>query len=57
MVGPTKLKGDLVDAGFDLDAGYLQLPEGPGLGVDLSMSAVRKYALAPQQPAAELVGA
>lgn len=44
MVGPAKLKGDLIEPGFDLGSGYLDLPEGPGLGVELSESALGRYA-------------
>ncbi|MCW5574606.1 MAG: hypothetical protein KIT13_00805 [Burkholderiales bacterium] len=45
MVGPTKLKGDLVDPPLDLRNGYLELPEGPGLGVEFSMDALRRYSI------------
>lgn len=45
MVGPTKLKGDLVEPGLDLDSGFLDLPTGAGLGVDLSLDAVSRYAI------------
>lgn len=47
MVGPTKLKGDLVDPGLDLTSGYLELPSGPGLGLSLSMKAVERYTIEP----------
>lgn len=56
MVGPAKLEGDLVTPALDLSTGYLELPEGPGLGVELSDEALRKYALdarkAPERAAA-----
>lgn len=45
MVGPTKLKDDLVEPGLDLSSGYLELPTGPGLGLTLSMKAVQRYTL------------
>ena len=47
MVGPAKLQGDLVSPALDLSNGYLDLPEGPGLGVELSDEALRKYSLNP----------
>ena len=43
MVGPAKLQGDLVAPALDLSDGYLELPEGPGLGVELADEALRKY--------------
>lgn len=52
MVGPTKLKGDLVEPGLDLGSGYLELPQGHGLGLTLSMKAVEQYALRAQRSAA-----
>ena len=45
MVGPAKLQGDLVTPAFDLKSGYLDLPRGAGLGVELSEEALRKYSL------------
>lgn len=45
MVGPTKLKDDLIDPGLDLGNGYLELPDGPGLGVTLSDAALRRYTI------------
>lgn len=45
MVGPAKLQGDLVTPALDLTNGYLELPEHPGLGVELSDEALRKYSL------------
>ena len=51
MVGPAKLQGDLVTPALDLSAGYLELPQGPGLGVELSDEALRKYSIdAPKVP-------
>jgi L-alanine-DL-glutamate epimerase-like enolase superfamily enzyme len=44
MVGPEKLKGDLIDPALDLKSGHLDLPEGPGLGVTLSKDALARYA-------------
>ena len=43
MVGPEKLKGDLIEPGLDLKSGHLDLPEGPGLGVTLSEAALARY--------------
>lgn len=51
MVGPTKLKGDLVEPGLDLTSGYLELPAGPGLGLSLSMNAVERYTIKPARTA------
>lgn len=51
MVGPTKLKGDLVEPPLDLGSGYLELPQGPGLGVELSMKAIRQYTMGAARPA------
>lgn len=45
MVGPTKLRGDLIEPGLDLRSGYLELPEGPGLGVTLSDAALSRYTI------------
>lgn len=45
MVGPMKLKGDLVEPPLDLGNGYLELPQGPGLGVSVSDSALRRYSI------------
>jgi muconate cycloisomerase len=53
MVGPTKLKDDLVEPGLDLSSGYLELPAGPGLGLTLSMKAVQRYTLQPAAIAAQ----
>ena len=43
MVGPTKLVDDLTDTPVDLMQGVMNLPEGPGLGVELSEEKLRKY--------------
>lgn len=51
MVGPTKLKGDLVEPPLDLGSGYLELPAGPGLGVEFSMKAIRQYTMGSARPA------
>jgi L-alanine-DL-glutamate epimerase-like enolase superfamily enzyme len=48
MVGPTKLKGDLVEPKLDLGSGYLELPEGAGLGVTLSDAALQRYTIGPE---------
>lgn len=34
---------DLVDIKFEHEGGYLKVPEGPGLGVELNEEALRKY--------------
>lgn len=49
MVGPTKLKGDLVEPPLDLSKGCLELPEGDGLGVELSAKALKQYTISPLQ--------
>lgn len=51
MVGPTKLKGDLVEPPLDLGSGYLELPEGPGLGIELSLKALKQYTIGAAKPA------
>lgn len=48
MVGPTKLKGDLVEPPLDLGSGHLELPDGPGLGVTLSDAALKRYTVGPE---------
>lgn len=55
MVGPTKLKGDLIEPGLDLHSGYLDLPEGPGLGVELSLNALKKFTIATPKVLVEAV--
>jgi muconate cycloisomerase len=57
MVGPTKLKGDLVEPALDLRSGYLDLPDGPGLGVELSSGALEKFTIAAPTVAAKAVTA
>lgn len=52
MVGPAKLKGDLVEPALDLGTGYLDLPEGYGLGVELSDTALKRYAIGPERTTA-----
>ncbi|OGA21537.1 MAG: hypothetical protein A3I02_13405 [Betaproteobacteria bacterium RIFCSPLOWO2_02_FULL_67_26] len=52
MAGPAKLHGDLVEPGLDLRNGYLELPEGPGLGVTLSEGALSRYTIEAESPAA-----
>jgi len=48
MVGPEKLKGDLIEPGLDLRSGYLELPKGPGLGVTMSDAALARYTVGPE---------
>ena len=43
MVGPAKLVDDLTDTPVDLMQGVMNLPDGPGLGVELSEEKLRKY--------------
>ncbi|SNT36140.1 L-alanine-DL-glutamate epimerase [Noviherbaspirillum humi] len=42
-VGPLKTADDIVTAKLDLSAGRLPLPQGPGLGVDLSAEKLERY--------------
>jgi muconate cycloisomerase len=46
MVGPTKLNGDLADPALDLSKGVLDLPEGPGIGVQLSDRLLKQFLVA-----------
>ncbi len=46
MVGPAKLLGDLVEKSLDMSRGTITLPQGVGLGLDLSEDRLREYALA-----------
>lgn len=57
MVGPTKLKGDLVEPPLDLRSGYLELPKGDGLGVELSARALKQYTISSKQEPAGKVAA
>lgn len=43
MVGPTKLRDDLATQPMDLNGGSLALPEGPGIGLELSEEKLRSY--------------
>jgi muconate cycloisomerase len=52
MVGPAKLKGDLTEPALDLGSGYLELPEGPGIGVGLSEKALKQYTVGVEAPRA-----
>ncbi len=52
MVGPAKLKGDLVEPPLDIANGYLDLPTGVGLGVDLSLAALKRYTIGAEVQAA-----
>ena len=45
MVGPGKLQADLSDPGLDVSKGYLDLPAGAGIGVELSVAQLRTYSL------------
>lgn len=57
MVGPTKLKGDLAEPGLDLGGGYLELLEGPGIGLELSGTLLKKYTIAERRQPEERVKA
>lgn len=48
MVGPAKLKGDLIQPALDLGSGTLELPDGPGLGVEVSNEALMRYRIGPE---------
>jgi o-succinylbenzoate synthase len=43
MVGPTKLGDDLATRPMDLSSGELVLPEGPGIGLELSEEKLKQY--------------
>jgi len=45
MVGPTKLRDDLAKPGLDLGRGYLDLPSGAGIGIEVSLAALNKYSI------------
>lgn len=45
MVGPTKLQDDLADPALDLRSGFLDLPQGHGIGIDLSENLLKRYTL------------
>lgn len=51
MVGPAKLRDDLADPALDLRSGFLDLPAGHGIGVDLSEELLKKHSLRDQIPA------
>jgi galactonate dehydratase len=40
-------RDDLMGGPFELDAGHMLLPKGPGLGIDLNMDVMREH---PYQP-------
>ena len=42
-VGPLKTVDDIVTDKLDLSRGWLDLPDGPGLGVELDETRVRQY--------------
>ena len=43
MVGPAKLRDDLTDTPISLEGGQLSLPEGNGIGIDLSEEKLAMY--------------
>lgn len=43
MVGPAKLQEDLSEPALDLRSGYLDLPQGHGIGIEISRKALAKY--------------
>lgn len=57
MVGPAKLKGDLVDPPLDLSKGYLELPKGSGLGVELSAKSLKQYTISSEMERVSRVAA
>ena len=44
-VGPLKTADDIVTHKLDLSSGSLQLPDGPGLGVELDEAKIAQYAI------------
>jgi muconate cycloisomerase len=42
-VGPLKTADDIVTAKLDLSSGWLPLPQGPGLGVELDEDKVQRF--------------
>ncbi|MDQ2736411.1 MAG: hypothetical protein M3Y55_15795, partial [Pseudomonadota bacterium] len=42
-VGPMKTADDIVTRRLDLNAGWTDLPRGPGLGVELDDEKIRRY--------------
>jgi muconate cycloisomerase len=42
-VGPLKTSDDIVTEKLDLGSGEIELPGGPGLGVELDEEKLRKY--------------
>lgn len=42
-VGPLKTSDDIVTKKFDLSHGFISLPSGPGLGVELDLNKITQY--------------
>jgi L-alanine-DL-glutamate epimerase-like enolase superfamily enzyme len=47
MTGPSKLKGDLTNVPIDVGGGSVDLPKGPGLGVELSEENLLRFGIGP----------
>lgn len=43
LIGPVHYQDDILANPFTITAGYLDLPTGPGLGVELDMAKLRRY--------------
>ena len=43
MVGPAKLRDDLTGLAYFFEGGQLSLPEGNGIGIDLSEEKLAQY--------------
>jgi len=51
MVGPAKLRDDLTDTPISLEGGQLSLPEGNGIGIDLSEEKLAMYTVSEETTA------
>jgi muconate cycloisomerase len=47
LFGHVMLEDDLVTGGLDYSGGRVRVPDGPGLGVDLDLAALERYATGP----------
>jgi L-alanine-DL-glutamate epimerase-like enolase superfamily enzyme len=44
-VGPLKIRDDPYDGGIDIENGGARVPDGPGLGVELSEDRLSEFVL------------